>query len=212
MSLQSWSVLSIIGVYFVYLLLPLIPTVIIYKLFPKNTVTIRGLIQGLQINAAGAFAAYIVTVLLGTFIAKAMIGIIEGTYVSRVVAEIDLTDEKGNPIYDPKDLAQLTVDLVPPIFNVTDTPDLKNPKRVFKEVIVSVPRRGDDWYLVKYTVPNYESMSVNVATSIQSEDAMHNTLYLHRITLHKQESNYSTASVLAQPGAVKGAYPNISPR
>ena len=61
--------------YAIFVLLPLVPAVIIYKKFPGADVSIEGtpeniggLFKGLTIKAKGAFAAYIVTVLLGFFL------------------------------------------------------------------------------------------------------------------------------------------------
>ena len=53
-----------IGVFILYLLLPLLPSILIYKIFPKTQVAISGPLSGLTINASGAFAAYLIVVLL----------------------------------------------------------------------------------------------------------------------------------------------------
>jgi hypothetical protein len=58
--------------YVLYVLLPLIPAVIIFWLFPSTQVGLKGPLQGLTINATGAFAAYVVTGLLGFFIVKSV--------------------------------------------------------------------------------------------------------------------------------------------
>lgn len=54
--------------YALYVLLPMIPAILIYKLFPDTKVGVRGPLGTLTISASGAFAAYIVTVLLGFFL------------------------------------------------------------------------------------------------------------------------------------------------
>lgn len=56
--------------YVLYVLLPLIPALLIFKLFPDTKVTVAGPLQNLTINATGAFAAYVVTVALGFFIVQ----------------------------------------------------------------------------------------------------------------------------------------------
>jgi hypothetical protein len=58
--------------YVMCFLLPLIPAVIIFRLFPSTEVGLEGPLQGLTINATGAFAAYVVTVLLGFFVVKSI--------------------------------------------------------------------------------------------------------------------------------------------
>jgi hypothetical protein len=56
--------------YVLYVLLPLIPAVLIFRLFPEAKVTVSGPLQNFTINATGAFAAYIVTVALGFFLVR----------------------------------------------------------------------------------------------------------------------------------------------
>lgn len=56
--------------YVVYVLLPLVPAILIFKLFPDTKVTVAGPLQNLTVNATGAFAAYVVTVAIGFFLVK----------------------------------------------------------------------------------------------------------------------------------------------
>jgi hypothetical protein len=51
--------------YILYVLLPLVPAILIFKNFPDTKVTVSGPLQNLTVNATGAFAAYVVTVALG---------------------------------------------------------------------------------------------------------------------------------------------------
>jgi hypothetical protein len=62
---NSDPVLYSFGLWILYVLLPLIPAVVIFKLFPDTKVTVSGPLQNLTVNATGAFAAYVVTVALG---------------------------------------------------------------------------------------------------------------------------------------------------
>jgi hypothetical protein len=63
-------VLYSFGLYILYVLLPLVPAVLIFRLFPDSKVTVSGPLQNLTLNATGAFAAYVVTVALGFFLVK----------------------------------------------------------------------------------------------------------------------------------------------
>lgn len=49
-----------------WVLLPLVPAILIYIIFPKTEVGVGGPFKGLQLNATGSFAAYLI-VLLATF-------------------------------------------------------------------------------------------------------------------------------------------------
>jgi hypothetical protein len=58
------------SLYVLFVLLPLVPAVLIFWLFPESKVAVTGPLQGLTVNATGAFAAYIITGLLGFFIVR----------------------------------------------------------------------------------------------------------------------------------------------
>jgi len=65
--------ISFCFIYILYILLPLIPSVLIYKIFPDTKLTLSGPFQGLKLNATGAFAGYIVCCLIGyNIISRAM--------------------------------------------------------------------------------------------------------------------------------------------
>jgi hypothetical protein len=65
--------------YLLYVLLPLVPAVLIFRMFPETKVTVSGPLQNLTLNATGAFAAYVVTVALGFFLVKDVVAEIEST-------------------------------------------------------------------------------------------------------------------------------------
>lgn len=54
--------------YVLYVLLPVIPAALIYRWFPDTKVNIAGPLGNLNMKSSGAFAAYIITVLLGFFL------------------------------------------------------------------------------------------------------------------------------------------------
>lgn len=53
-------VLLLLGILACWVLLPLIPAVLIYWLFPKATVAVSGPLANLTVKASGAFAAYLI--------------------------------------------------------------------------------------------------------------------------------------------------------
>ena len=58
---REWMMLIALGgLYFAWVMLPLVPAVLIYRLFPDTPVTASGLFAGLKVNAGGAFAAYLI--------------------------------------------------------------------------------------------------------------------------------------------------------
>jgi hypothetical protein len=56
--------------YALYVCLPLVPAVLIFRMFPDSKVSVSGPLQNFTVNATGAFAAYVVTVALGFFLVQ----------------------------------------------------------------------------------------------------------------------------------------------
>jgi hypothetical protein len=119
-------VLSFI-LYALYVLLPLVPTVVIYRMFPNTAVAVSGPLANFSVNATGAFAAYIVTVLLGWFLVSEVADMIRTRErVSwNVTGKLVLTDPSGGDMAGDsqkrKDLLKLLqVTVVPPQFWSTE--------------------------------------------------------------------------------------------
>jgi hypothetical protein len=64
LTMEFLSLAGTVGIYLLWLLVPLIPAVLIYKLFPKTEVVAKGPFAGLTLNMSGAFAAYFILCLL----------------------------------------------------------------------------------------------------------------------------------------------------
>ena|ERR1700737_4596189 len=56
------------GLYVLYVLLPIIPAVVIFRLFPDTKVAVSGPLQNLSLKTTGAFGAYVVTAGMGFFL------------------------------------------------------------------------------------------------------------------------------------------------
>ena len=54
-----WALVALGGLYVMWVMLPLVPAILTFKLFPKTTVTASGPFAGFTVNASGAFAAYL---------------------------------------------------------------------------------------------------------------------------------------------------------
>ena len=72
--------------YALYVCLPLVPAILIFWLFPDSKVAVSGPLQNFTVNATGAFAAYVVTVLLGFFLVK---------YIETIITESRLYAVEG---------------------------------------------------------------------------------------------------------------------
>jgi hypothetical protein len=67
--------------FMVGILVPIIPAVLIYKLFPDDKIKAEGVIGQLKINATGAFAGYIIVLVIGRFMIPQIYSLIENSSV-----------------------------------------------------------------------------------------------------------------------------------
>src|ERR1700690_2317258 len=68
-----------IMVFALWVLLPLAPSVLIYLIFPNTQVAASGPLAGLTIKASGAFAAYLIVLLVSALPVRSIQGLIEGS-------------------------------------------------------------------------------------------------------------------------------------
>jgi hypothetical protein len=61
------QVLESFAVWALWMLLPMVPAVLIFRMFPDAKAFVRGPLQGLSFTASGAFAGWVVAVALGFF-------------------------------------------------------------------------------------------------------------------------------------------------
>ncbi|MBK1724835.1 hypothetical protein [Thiocystis violacea] len=86
------------------LLLPILPSVLIYRLFPDTKVAAEGPFRGLNVKTSGAFAAYVITVLLGVFLTSKTMTLIEEAHrakihpTSRILIDLRPIDQSGNAL------------------------------------------------------------------------------------------------------------------
>jgi hypothetical protein len=60
MTIELLILFAVAGLLAMWVMLPLLPAVLIYRLFPKTEITVSGPFAGLTVNASGAFAGYLV--------------------------------------------------------------------------------------------------------------------------------------------------------
>jgi hypothetical protein len=84
------------------MLLPLVPAILIFLMFPKSSVAAQGPLQGLSIRAGGAFGGYLI-ILLVLISWISFSGITKATRTWTVYANVYVKDDKGRLI-DPSSL------------------------------------------------------------------------------------------------------------
>jgi hypothetical protein len=86
-----------------FVLVPIIPASLLYKWFPDTKVSAKGVLSKFNINSSGAFAAYLVTVLVGYFVIapinEAILGLVTTpSAVWTVRGNLQLQDKQGTRI------------------------------------------------------------------------------------------------------------------
>jgi len=142
LGIQSWLALY----YVLWVCVPIIPAVLIYGLFPKPQIGVHGPLGALTISAGGAFAAYIIVVLLAYPMVRnaenAVAGMVRAVWT--VEADVKLVDENGNEV-DPAWLKGLAVELHPASHEIADhivTMQLPEVNGTLPNIVLSVPNFG----------------------------------------------------------------------
>ena len=160
---------------FVSVCIPLIPSILIYRLFPDTKVGLSGPLQGLTINASGAFAAYVITLIVVFPLINKMYDTVGGFSKPywTITAPILLFDMDGKPIHKPPQEIPIEVMFVPRIHNVTTD-------------------------LVTVKIPGF-NLNENTTLTVQIEDFGSENINLSEIANDAKIDNYKKTLRLDKP-------------
>ena len=101
MDIHFLAILLSFVLYVLYIMLPMVPATLIYKWFPDTKVGLKGPLGNLTMKATGAFAAYVITVILGFFLVnnthQLIAGMVRPTWTIKAKVELrDINNEKIN--------------------------------------------------------------------------------------------------------------------
>ncbi len=168
---QEHAVWLSFGFYLLNLLVPIIPAVIIYRLFPeaKTNNTVEGSVGGWKIKAIGAWGAYVTAFLLGFWAINSttvpLIRAVGGASVWTIDSDFQLKDENGQEIEPTVDKLEVEPPMIKPwgkhatikVFSETlDPPD-----------VVPIKMDGYDYQMINLKgVPPAESGKIKLPTAI----------------------------------------------
>jgi len=139
-----------------WVLLPLIPAIVIYLIFPNTKTSLGGPLSGLSIKSSGAFAAYFI-VLLATFPLLNMQNrnfntVLRPSWV--ITGTVQIEDEEGREIdYDQAEVSPLRVTLNP-------DPVILEDRKTFR---VTVPEIDGRIPAIEVRYAGYGTKGINVA-------------------------------------------------
>jgi hypothetical protein len=160
---DNLAVLYSFGLYVLDMLLPIVPAVILFRMFPDTKVTVSGPLQNLTLNATGAFAAYVVTVGLGFFVVQNVINQINDLNAAKVwtvSVPIELHDREGKTI--------------PGEARITDDTVLDFRERLYypsgDTLYITVPMDGKTWRTISVSKAGFEDTSEPLQERIDRHD------------------------------------------
>lgn len=161
--------------YALYVLLPMIPAIVIYRLFPDTKVAVSGPLANLTMKSSGAFAAYIVVVSLGFFLVKDTHVIIGGMVqpMWTIKATLELQDDTGKKLDDQSALQYMEVFL---------KPDLRIREGEFVKLQVPSTGVSKPEYLLNFKIPQFGEKTIDTSQLKSAEidvDNFNRVLLIH---------------------------------
>lgn len=158
------SIITSFILYILWTILPLGVAVTIFKLFPDTKVSASGPLQNFTINATGAFAAYLITLLAGWFLIDRIDSRIQASLVSptwELTAKVRFLDTEGKEIKVDNALRQdLKVLIEPPLTRTAELP----------VVYVRLPLlRPNEWPTLLFTAPGFVAETLSPRRLIAAE-------------------------------------------
>lgn len=184
MSPELIALISSFVLYAVFVLLPMVPAIKIYQLFPDTKVGISGPLQGLTVKATGAFAAYVVTSLLGFFLIQHIQNQIDNLTQQtwEVRANFEFLDADNMRIEGAAldDLSDVVLQVMPPPYATT--------KRQAKLLLPDVDERSLERTEVQFSLMGFATRKVKLMDFLG--DHSDNKLNLDTITLKANPHAY----------------------
>ncbi len=169
--------------YSLYVLLPMIPAIVIYRLFPDTKVALSGPLANLTMKSTGAFAAYIVVVSLGYFLIKnthtIIAGMVQPMWTIKATLELQGTD--GKKLDDQSPLQYLEVFL---------KPDLRIKEGKFIKLQVPSTGVSKPEYLINFKIPQFGEITIDTSQLKSSEI---------------EEDNFNRVLLIANPISIQQA-------
>jgi len=165
-------VLLSFGLFLLFVLIPIIPAALLYKWFPDTQVSAKGILSKFTINSSGAFAAYLVTVLVGYFVIapinETILGLAKSpSAVWTLRGNLQLQDRQGGRIEEPRLFDRLSFGFNPEfLVQKNGNMELKIPELVAGEI----PR-----YLITVNVDGFGQKTMSLSKLIDNDDAEVNT-------------------------------------
>lgn len=179
-----------IGLYAAWVLLPVIPAILIYWLFPKNTLTAKGVLAGLTVNASGAFGGYLVIFAVTyPFVHQNQntIGVFMHPYWT-VTGEIKLVSyQTGEEVH-----SELLLDKL----NIVTKPELMGNKSFRMRAALPEQDGGIPWLV--FTIPNFGTAVIDIEAASKEVNYYEKTVRLKQPIEIKGDTSIKDIPIIAE--------------
>lgn len=172
---SMWGELFVFGA---YLFFPLFVSVVIYKLFPETSVGTAGWLGNLKINATGAFAAYVITLIIASwFVRDLELFDRAKKYEWELRGDLEFKDENGRRV--------MITDAESKDIILTITPS----NREIDGTSIYCKIYADETFpKIKIQYPGYIPYNINL-DSLSSKDFDNYMIHLGKVVLKKPKSD-----------------------
>lgn len=163
MDKQIVAVVLSFALYILYVLIPMIPSIVIYRMFPDTKVSATGVLANLNFKTTGAFAAYVITVFLGFFLIQQTHQQISqiSNPVWTLKTRVNILNPDGSEYQNNKLIETLTVSIYPELQQINGN-----------KVILSLPGSKKSWEKTQLTfaIPNFGNYVLDLGEASENAD------------------------------------------
>lgn len=148
--------------YVLYVLVPIIPAAVIFRMFPDTKVAVSGPLQNFTFKATGAFGAYIVTVVLGYTLIQNVERQIELAQDATwsVAVPIRFVDHNSKPVSQGAAIEFLNFDPQFKLYRLGDD-----------YIYVTVPRnKAGEWPILSFGVTGFDSGKLDLQKLVDTKN------------------------------------------
>ena len=172
---------SLIGLFTVWVILPLVPAVLIYRLFPDTAVAVSGPFANLTVRASGAFAAYLIV------FAATYLFIVKQTEEVVVSFQRPFWTIKGRIVLIDKEGQEVTAESLIEKMRIRTDPDQFKVQSY--RVQLSIPEVGGDLPAVIFEIPTWGRKEIDLRTTKEvSVDRLRKTIEITKPIMIKDLS------------------------
>jgi hypothetical protein len=151
---------SMVTTYGLWIVLPLLPAILIYKLFPDTKVSAKGVLSGLTVRATGAFAGYLIVLLVGLPIVLKVFGALGAMQrpVWTLSARVALRDAAGAPV--PLSALERSLD-------VRFSPELHSIQG--DQVKLKIPGNLREWPQIFFQISDFGGRALDLSQALKEQ-------------------------------------------